>query len=306
MNRQALGALAICVAAAAWGADGVLLTPRLFTLSVPFIVFLIHAIPFLLMQPLLFRSYGTLRRMDGKGWLALLLVATTGGLIGTLAIVKALFIVNFNHLSVVVLLQKLQPLFAIALAGLVLRERITSRFLAWAAGALLGAYLLTFGLAAPQLGGANLTAALWAVVAAASFGAATVFGKLLLGKLDFAAATFGRFGMTSLLALLYLVVAGVGFPFGGVTPANWLIIGIIAVTTGSSAIFLYYYGLTRVTASISTICELCLPLSALLLDWLVNGTILHTWQWVGAAILLGAIIRITSQGMGVTPSRTKR
>ncbi len=63
--------------------------------------------------------------MERRGWWVLALVSLTGGLVGTLAIVKALFLVNFDQLSVVVLLQKLQPLFAISLAAVLLRERIT-------------------------------------------------------------------------------------------------------------------------------------------------------------------------------------
>ena len=50
-NAYRMGALAVCAAAALWGLDGVVLTPRLFSLPVPFVVFLLHAVPFLLMQP---------------------------------------------------------------------------------------------------------------------------------------------------------------------------------------------------------------------------------------------------------------
>ena len=35
MRRQPLAALAICLAAALWGLDGVVLTPRLYNLPVP-------------------------------------------------------------------------------------------------------------------------------------------------------------------------------------------------------------------------------------------------------------------------------
>jgi drug/metabolite transporter (DMT)-like permease len=99
--------------------------------------------------------------------------------------------------------------------------------------------------------------------------------------------------MTSAMALLYLVVAGIGLPFDTVTDANWIIVVVISLTTGSGAIFLYYFGLTRVRASVATICELCLPLSAVLLDYLVNDSILGPWQWLGAALLVGAILRIS-------------
>ena len=93
-----------------------------------------------------------------------------------------------------------------------------------------------------------------AIVAAAAFGTATVLSKMLLSSLDFKDATFGRYGMTAAMALAYVVVVGDGLDFGAVTPANWLIIFLIAATTGSGAIFLYYYGLTRVRASVATVC----------------------------------------------------
>jgi len=295
IRSATLGAALICVSAALWGLDGVVLTPRLSNLQVPLVVFLLHAIPFVLMQPFLHGAYRRLRRMTAKGWSALALVAFTGGFLGTMAIVKALFLVDFNQLSVVVLLQKLQPVFALVLAAILLGERVSARFLTAAVVALAGAYLLTFGLSTPDAtaNAISLKAALLAIVAAAAFGAATVLSKMLLSSLDFKDATFARYGMTAAMAFVYLGVRGIGLPFASVTGANWVVIMIIALTTGSGAIFLYYFGLTRVRASVATICELCLPLTAVLLDYVVNDTVLGPWQWVGGALLVGAILRIT-------------
>ncbi len=179
MSPRRLGALAICAAAALWGLDGVVLTPRLHNLPVLPVVFLLHAVPFLLMQPVLAKAYARLRTLDRGQWATLAAVALTGGVLGTLAIVHALFLVDFNQLSVVVLLQKFQPVFAVGLAALLLRERMTKTFLAWAALAIVGGYLLTFGWNLPGFSpGTQATeAAGMALLAAASFGAATVFGK---------------------------------------------------------------------------------------------------------------------------------
>lgn len=297
MKRSIAGALSICLAATLWGLDGVVLTPRLFRLSVPFVVFLLHLIPFVLMQPVLFKTYGKIRSLTISDWLALTLVALCGGILGTYAIVKALFLVEFNQLSVVVLLQKLQPLFAIILAGVLLGERITRRFVGWASIAVVGAYLLTFGLGLPEIGSGSNTVqgAAWAAVAAAAFGSATVFGKRLLQALDFKQATFARYGLTTALALIFLTVRGEGLPFSSVTPSEWLLVLIIGLTTGSGAIFLYYFGLSRVPATVSAICELCLPLSAIVFDYLVNGSVLGAWQWVGVAVLLLAIFKVSGQ-----------
>ncbi|MDH3255507.1 MAG: DMT family transporter [Acidobacteriota bacterium] len=296
-QRTGLGALAICLAAALWGFDGVVLTPRLFALPVLFVVFLLHAVPFLLMQGFLRDAYRALAALPVTGWVNLILVAAVGGLLGTLAIVTALFLVEFNQLSVVVLLQKLQPLFAILLAAVLLRERPTKRFLLWAALAILGAYWLTFGWRLPEFSGGSTTAraAVFALLAAASFGSATVLGKRLLGSLDFWQATFGRYGVTSLLTVILLVATGVGFPFASVTPSQWIVILIIGVTTGSGAIFLYYWGLQRIRAMTATICELCLPLAAVVFDYLVNGSRLTPAQILGGLLLLGAITRVSTQ-----------
>ena len=284
----------VCLAAAAWGLDGVVLTPRLVGLPVGFVVLLLHAVPFGIMLLALPGGWRRLARLSRRSWLAVLAVAASGGLIGTLAIVHALFLVGFDQLSVVVLLQKLQPLFAIALAALLLRERVELRLLVLAAVALAGAYLLTFGLAPPRFGHDAIgRAALWSVVAAAAFGAATVLGKHLLTSVDFATATFARYAATTALALLWVLASGSGMPFIEVRPFQWMLVLVISLTTGSGAIFLYYRGLSAIRASVATICELCLPLTAVLLDHVVNGTRLSGWQWLGAALLVGAIVRLS-------------
>ena len=234
--------------------------------------------------------------------MALIVVSATGGLVGTIAIVKALFLVQFDMLSVVVVLQKLQPVFAIALAALLLKERITGRFLAKATMALGGGYLLTFGFNAPTFEGGSkmvLPAAL-ALLAAACFGAATTLSKMLIGEVDVRTATFGRYGVTAALALITCIAGGVGLPFKSVTETQWFIIIIIGMTSGTTALVLYYWGLQRIRASVATICELCLPLSAIIFDYVVNGTILRPIQWFGAAILIGAIMSITLAKNGQT------
>ena len=52
----------------------------------------------------------------------------------------------------------------------------------------------------------------------------------------------------------------------------------------------------------ATICELCLPLSAVLLDYLVNGSRLGPWQWVGGLVLIGSILRITTMKSAPDPA----
>ena len=294
-NNQAVrGTIAISISAILWGFDGVVLTPRLNNLDVIFVVFILHLIPFLLMNIFLFKQYSHLKNFVRQDHITFFLIALFGGAIGTISIVKALFLVNFQQLSVVVLLQKLQPIFAILLAWMLLKERIRKGFILWAGIAIVSSYFLTFGFSLPNIEGNPNTiyAALFALLAAFSFGSSTVFSKKILLAHNFITATFYRYFYTTLILVVMLVASGNLFEYRNATTENWLFILIIAVTTGSGAIFIYYYGLRRVKAIIATISELLFPISAILFDYLINDSVLSPVQLVSAAVMVFAIIRL--------------
>jgi drug/metabolite transporter (DMT)-like permease len=303
MKRDKLiGAFAISLAAAFWGVDGVVLTPRLYNLDVGFVVFMLHALAFLIMNTFLYREYRKIRLFTPADLGTFFLIALFGGAMGTMAMVHALFLVNFEKLTIVILLQKLQPIFAIALAMIFLRERMRRYYFLWASLAIIAGYFLTFGTQLPNFntGDNTLEAALFSLLAAFSFGSSTVLSKGILGRYSFSTATFYRYGFTSLLMLVYVLATGLYYQFDKITGQNWLIFFIIAVTTGSGAIFLYYYGLRKVRAVISAICELFFPTTAIILDYLINDQRLSWIQWISAFILLFAIINLN-----LTNSRLK-
>ncbi|MBK7031361.1 MAG: DMT family transporter [Bacteroidales bacterium] len=285
VNRPVFaGAMAICVAAILWGLDGIVLTPQLYRLDISLVVFILHALPFLLMNFFFFKEYRHLKRFTGSDILMIFLLSLFGGAIGTLSIVKALFLVNFKALTVVVLLQKLQPVFAITLAAILLKEKMKSNFAIWSGLAIVAGYFLTFGLKMPDLSSGNNTAlaAGYSLLAAFAFGSSTVFSKKVLQKYSFFTATFFRYGTTTLIMLLIVLITGSLNLLSGVQRFEWLIFLLIGLTTGSGAIFLYYFGLTRIRAMLATICELCFPLSAILFDYLFNQKVLTPVQWVSA------------------------
>lgn len=292
-NKNIIYMMMIGFAAALWGLDGVVLTPRLSNLNVIFVVFLLHGLPFLLMNTFLYKRYKEWKNLDKKAIYSLLLVSIFGGAIGTIAIVYALFIVNFQELSVVVLLQKFQPIFAILMAALFLGERLSNKFLIWAGIAITAGYFLTFGWNIPNLqtDGNTMKAALFSLLASFSFGTSTVFSKRLLQRTDFVTATFFRYGTTFILLIPVVLVLGLTIEIQNVTSTNWLIFGIITLTSGSVAILLYYYGLKHVKASHATLLELFFPISAILLDYFINGNLLSAVQWVSAIVMIFAIIR---------------
>lgn len=289
------GAMAICVAATLWGLDGIVLTPRLYSLDIGLVVFIFHALPFLIMNIFMYREYKHIRSFTKSDVLMFFLISLLGGAVGTLAIVKALFLVNFKALTIVVLLQKLQPVFAITLAALLLGEKLKRNFLLWSALAITAGYFLTFGFNLPHMiaGSQTALAAGFSLLAAFAFGSSTVFSKKALRKFSFFTATFFRYGFTSIIMLLFVLSTGILQHIPEITGFQWTIFAIIGITTGSGAIFLYYFGLTRIRAMLATICELCFPVSAILFDYLVNDKIMTPLQWVSAAVLIFAILKLS-------------
>ncbi|MEI8091083.1 MAG: EamA family transporter [bacterium] len=63
-------------------------------------------------------------------------------------------------------------------------------------------------------------------------------------------------------------------------------------TSGAMAMFLYYFGLQRVSASAATILELFWPVSAIILDFVINGNILTPVQIAATIVLLFAFFQI--------------
>lgn len=302
-----IGSIAICISATLWGLDGIALTPRLYNLNIQFVVFILHAVPFLLMNLLFFKEYRHLRTFKSKDFLTLFAVSLTGGALGTMAIVKALFLVEFQELSVVVLLQKLQPVFAITLASILLKERLNKNFALWASIAIIAGYFLTFGFNYPSFSTGEKTglAAAYSLLAAFCFGSATVLGKSLLTNLSFTTATFYRYAFTTMIMLIIVLTGNNLGEFSSVTKENWITILIISITVGSGAIYLYYYGLNKVPAMLSSILELFFPLSAILFDYTFHGKILSPVQWISVAVLLTAIVRINTSGHKIKAQQIK-
>jgi drug/metabolite transporter (DMT)-like permease len=288
--------LFVIIGAGLWGVDGIILRPSLYGLPVPLVVFIESTIVAIILSPYFIRKFPSLKTLDYKDWLTFFLVALLGGAIGTMAITKALFYVNFVNLSVVILLQKLQPVFALTLAAFFLKEKLSKKFFLWAVIAIVGAYFMTFGTRLPDLstGDKTTAAALFALLAAFSFGASTVLSKRALRNVSFEMGTYLRFLFSSTIMLVIVLAFGDIKSISDVTTNQIIIFLIIAFSTGGAAIFLYYYGLKRITASVATICELAFPLTAVILEYFIRGNILGPIQWVGVGLLLFSIIKVSN------------
>ncbi|MFA6098397.1 MAG: DMT family transporter [Patescibacteria group bacterium] len=306
-NITLFASLAIMFAAFLWAFDGVVLTPWVQNLGlsdVPTFVFMLHITASVFLTYFLIKKWNELKNLQKPDWLAFVLTAIFGGALGTMAIVAAILKVYSAgmNISVVLLLQKIQPVFAILLALLMLKEKPRKIFYWLAVLSLIGSYLLTFGFARPDLSAQGmLIPALLAILASFSFGSSTVFSKKAITKVSHGMGTALRFFLTTLIMLIVITVisllnrGGINTTYAGFSGFNALngnLIGafiVIALTTGGTAIFIYYWGLKRVQATRSTILELMFPVSAVVLEYLIHGKVLNFGQWIGAVIVVVSI-----------------
>ena len=293
--KKYLPALAVVSAAILWSFDGIL-RQNLYTLPSFLIVTLEHLIGAIIFLPLLFKGWKEISDLHQRGWISVLWISVCGGILGTFFYTKALSYVNYIDLSVVVLLQKFQPVFAIALAAIILKEKITARFLILAIAAIVGGYFVTFGdLPLNDWSDKTIIAALLSLLAAFSWGSSTVLGKHALNRLSFETVTALRLTVTGAIMFFILISMGEVKTISQVSIENWKYILIIVLTTGSIALFIYYYGLNHLPASHVTLYELFWPLSAVTMDWYVYGRVMSIVQLFGATILLGSILLLSSK-----------
>lgn len=296
MNKNmSLGWILIVIAATMWGIDGILLTPRYFSyvfFDVKFIVFVSHLVPTIILSILFFGEYKKIKYFEKNDFIYYGLIALFGGTIGTLSIVKALQLSNFS-LSLVTVIQKMQPIFAVILAYFLLNEKPKKRFYIIFVITLISLYFLIFGLNNPTLlPKNNLSAAFYSLLAAVSFGSSTVFGKKIVNKFSFVTTTFYRFLFTTIISGILLVI----FSKSSIESAriyfsnsNIYTLTIIIAVYSLSAILLYYKGMITTKATYATICELAYPLSSVIVEAIVFKRILSSVQLLFAAILVISI-----------------
>src|SRR4051812_26269659 len=286
------GPYLVFIAAMLWATDAPFRVHLTQALSSNFIVLGEHLVDVIVVLPILFLGWRELKKLSWKEWGAVGIIAIGGSALASVAFTQAFHYVNP---SVAILLQKLQPLIAIALAAIVLKEPLKPLFWLWAALALFGAYLISFPNFAPQLYpgetfNPNVIGAALALVAAFFWGASTVFGRFVLRKVDFKMMTALRFS-TAFIFLLILNFWQQSFPAPGeFTLTDALFIGVIAVVSGVVSLFIYYRGLQFTQASVATLSELGFPMAAIFVNWLfIPNSALVPMQFVGVVVLLGAI-----------------
>ena len=289
-NGSYLGVLLVALGAALWGTDAVLRVPLLEVMSPATIVFSEHLVLLLYSAPAVALGWRVIRNLGSSQWIALLVIAWGGSALATLLFTAAF---AFGNPTVVILLQKTQPLFAIVLAHILLQERLRWAYWPCFAVAVLGAYLISFdGLVEPleALGSVQARTAALTLGAAMLWGSSTVLGRFVLKDVPFHTLTGARLLLA--LPVLWAVVLiqgslgeiGTGF---AAEPAR---VVLLALVPGLLGLLLYYRGLSGTKASYATLAEISFPASAVALNWIFLGVGLGLNQVLGFVLLWGAIL----------------
>jgi drug/metabolite transporter (DMT)-like permease len=283
--------LLIAVGAAMWGTDGILRVPLLEVAAPSQIVLLEHLVLLLYSVPAVVLGWRFFRVLGAAQWVALLVIGWGGSALATLLFTTAFAVGNP---TVVILLQKTQPLFAIALAAILLRERLGWAYWPCFAVAMVGAYLISFGDLGPfgALTSTEALAAALALGAALLWGSSTVLGRLVLKDVPFYALTGARlFLAVPLLAGIVVAQSSVGGLAAGFASEPGRVI-LLALIPGLLALLLYYRGLTGTRASYATLAELAFPATAVVLNWTFLGVGVSGNQVVGFVLLWGAVFML--------------
>ncbi len=194
-----------------------------------------------------------------------------------------------------ILLQKLQPVIAISLAAIVLKEPIDKKFILWALFCMVGGLLVSspdierfyhlmvsdFSLVVSDSAVRGYVLVLISIV---GWGSATVFGKkLTMAGFTTRSILSGRF-LAGLVALIPFVTwnRSLILPHG----EDYLRIFIMVFISGALGMYFYYQGLKRISAKTTAIAEMFFPLFAILVNWIFLGKQLTDLQLAGGIILM--------------------
>lgn len=304
-QRGNTGFWLVVLGAALWGVDPLFRILLLETMTSTQIVLVEHIIVSLIALPVLWKFRADLKDLRARHWIAVIFISWGGSALATVLFTLAL---THNDPNTVLLLQKMQPLFAIVMAKLLLKESLPRRFGGLFIIALAGTYLLTFGLTLPSAGWDSWVHAgsLLSLGAAALWGGSTVMGRLMLGQTRYETVTSLRFvvALPLLIFMTWNEGAPWSFPLGTGAQAA-VILNILgqALLPGLLSLLLYYKGLSSTKASVATLAELSFPMAGVLVNWIAFRTLITWEQLIGFVLIWIALFAISRQ-QDRSPSNT--
>lgn len=276
----------VAFAAALWGLDGLLRKPLATMLDPSTVVLWEHVIVVIVVAPAIPSALRALARCTWWERLAIVLIGVAASALATALFTEAfrLAAANGNFVGPVVL-QKLQPIFAVTLAAVLLGERPRAGFAAYAVPALVGSWLLAFP-QATHLRLATAAVALFSLGAALLWALGTVLGRLVSQALEPREVTVLRyvFGLAGAMAITGIERAPWAPGWG-----NMFALVLLALIPGLVSLVIYYLGLRSTPAMRATFAELAFPATAAVVGVGFLGSRLTGSQWAGLLILVVAV-----------------
>jgi len=198
--------------------------------------------------------------------------------------------------SLSVLLWALEPLLILALAGWFLRERITPTFVVLSLVAVAGMVIIIYE--PSTSGGESIGVALTLGGVACCAAYSVIARRWIPGAQETSQVIVAQQGYALALALGLVVV--VGLAGGAIVPASLTPLGL-ASAVGSGALYYagaywFYLGALRhVPASFAALSFYLIPIVGVAAGALLLGERLEPQQWVGAVIVLAALLAIIRQ-----------
>ncbi|MEI7026218.1 DMT family transporter [Paenibacillus sp. y28] len=287
----------VVLGAALWGVDPLFRIILLNSLTSTQIVLLEHLILFLVAAPVLWRHRAELRGLKAAHLGALLFISWGGSALATILFTQGL---AHGDLNVVLLLQKLQPLFAIILARYLLKEKLPRLFGNLVVLALAGTYLLTFGWTLPVGGLSDFVqmGSVLSIGAALLWGGSTVMGRYMLGKMSYETVTALRFILALPLLIVITSLEGQGWSFPAEMSRKGLVLlnlVLQALLPGLLSLLVYYKGLSGIKASYATLAELSFPMVGVLINWVVFHQMITMPQAIGFILIWLTLYLISRQ-----------
>ena len=277
------GVLLIAVAAAMWGTDPIIRKTMSGSTSATTIVFGEHVILAGLTLPLLLPALRAVFRAGLSYVLAAVVVGAGASAVATILFTDAL--IGHADFITPVVIQKIQPLVAVGGAALLLGERPRPRFAWFFLPALAGFWLVNQAHPlAPSAKGVVVIAE--ATGAAVLWALGTVLGRYLSRKLEFQHVLSLRFFFGLVASAVALPVMGASAYSNG---HDSELILYLALVTGLLALTLYYFGLQRTPAVLSSLAELTYPAVAVVAGIYAYDQHLRWTQWIGVAAILAAV-----------------
>lgn len=287
-KRRSIGSLLVMSCAFLWATDSLFRNKLLQNIHPALIIFIEHALGFSLCALIAcIHKKSKLEILRASHAFAFVFIGVFGSALGIFFFTKAFMYMNP---SIVILLQKLQPIFVTIGAMFFLREKPKVHFYFWGTIALCAAWFVS----APDPFALSLKwpfqGAFYAIAAAFIWAMSTLLGKWVSPHYSSQTITGLRFFFGLLGSIAIVAFSDSSFEvLGNIQGFDWKQLIYMALIPGFLATELYYKGLQKIPASVATFAELFFPIAAMALNYKYLNLTLTIPQIIGSIFLMISI-----------------